>query len=83
MEQTKLVKKGTTIFIYEIDIFLETYLSIIEIVLGEDILKADDDYVTYEGSQVVSEAEIEEAIQDFVEYNCPDMRDYVYEINKQ
>lgn len=83
MEQTKLVKKGTTIFIYEIDSFLETYLSIIEIVLGEDILKADDDYVTYEGSQVVSEAEIEEAIQDFVEYNCPDMRDYVYEINKQ
>lgn len=83
MEQNKLVKKGTTIFIYEVDSFLETYLSIIEIVLGEDILKADDDYVNYKGSQVVSEAEIEDAVRDFVEYNCPDMRDYVYEINKQ
>lgn len=82
MEQTKLVKKGTTIFIYEVDNFLETYLSIIEIVLGEDILKADDDYVIYKNSQVVSEAEIEDAVRDFVEYNCPDMRDYVYEINK-
>ena len=82
MEQTKLVKKGTTIFIYEVDNFLETYLSIIEIVLGEDILKADDDYVIYTGSQVISEAEIEDAVRDFVEYNYPDMRDYVYEINK-
>ena len=82
MEQTKLIKKGTTIFIYEVDSDLETYLNIIEIVIGEDILKSDDDYVKYNGTMVLSEAEIADAINDFVEYNCPEMRDYVFEIGE-
>jgi hypothetical protein len=81
MEQTKLIKKGTRIFIYEMDSDLETYLNIIEIVLGEDILKSDDDYVKYNGTMVISEAEIEDAVRKHTKNEYPKMRDYVFEID--
>ena len=83
MEHIKLYEKGTTVYIYEVDNYNEQYLNIMEIVLGEDILKSDDDYVNYNGSLVVSEEEIANAIKDFVKSNCPTVREYSFDIEEK
>ena len=76
-----LIEKGTCIWIYEIEDAFGKQLPEMEIVLGEDILKSDDDYENYNGDLVVTERDVEDAIIDYMSSNYPEVHDYMYNID--
>lgn len=77
-----LIKKGTKVFIYGVKFFYEedVLTSEFELVLGVDILKADDEYSDYLGSLVVSEAEVEDAVRNYMDSISPEVYEYAYKI---
>ena len=78
--KVNLIKKGTRVFIYGVKYFYEEDIitSEFELVLGVDILKFDDDYCDYLGSQVVSEAELEDAVRNYMDSISPEVYEYSY-----
>ena len=78
----KLIEKGARVYVLEIEDFSGRQLPAFEITLGEDILKSDDDYVNYNGSLVVSEKEVEDAVIDYIRYEYPEIHDYMIDIEE-
>lgn len=73
----KLIEKGTCILIYDIEDAFGRHLPEMEIVLGEDILKSDDDYENYNGDMVTTVRDVEDAIIDYMSSNYPEVHDYM------
>lgn len=83
MGHITLIEKGTKVFIYGVKYCEEEDLpSEFDLVLGVDILKSDDDYIDYLGSQVVSEAEVEAAVRNYMDSISPKVYEYAYKIMK-
>lgn len=78
--EVKLIKKGTEVLIYGVKYYYEDdgLPSEFDLVLGVDILKSDDDYRDYLGSQVVSEAEVEDAVRNYMDSISPEVYEYSY-----
>lgn len=77
MNNIKLIKKGETIYVFGVIDFRGQQLPSFKITVGKDILNSDDDYVNYNGSFVVSEKEVEDAVIDYIRYEYPEIRDYM------
>lgn len=77
MEHIKLIEKGDTVYIMEITYYSGQKLPDFEIKLGEEILKSDEEYVNYNGSLVISEKEVEEAVIDYIRHEYPEIHDYM------
>ena len=76
-----LIKKGTKVFIYGVKTYEEGVLtSEFDLVLGVDILRSDDEYSDYLGSLVVSEAEVETAVRNYMDSISPEVYEYAYKI---
>lgn len=78
---TRLIEKGTNIWFYEIEDCYGRKLCEFDIILGEDILKYDDEYDDYNGSLVVPVEKVENAIYDYMSKNYPEVHDYMYDID--
>ena len=77
----KLIEKGTKVFIYGVKTYEEDVLtSEFDLVLGVDILISDDEYSDYLGSLVVSEAEVESAVKNYMDSISPKVYKYAYKI---
>lgn len=79
----KLIEKGTCIWIYEIEDAFGRQLPEMEIVLGEDILKSDDDYMNINGNMFVTERDVEDAIIDYMSSNYPEVHDYMCDLDDE
>lgn len=79
----KLIEKGTCIWIYEIEDAFGRHLPEMEIVLGEDILKSDDDYENYNGNMVATKRDVEDAIIDYMRFGYPEVHDYMFAIGDE
>lgn len=77
----KLIEKGTGILIYDIEDAFGRQLSEMEIVLGEDILKSDDNYMNINGDMFVTERDVEDAIIDYMRFRYPEVHDYMFAID--
>jgi hypothetical protein len=78
--EVKFIEKGAKVLIYGVKFFYEEedLPSEFDLVLGVDILKSDDDYKDYLGSQVVSEAELEDAVRNYMGSISPEVYEYSY-----
>ena len=70
MGHTRLIEKGTNIYIYEIEDCYGRQMASFDILVDE-ILTEDDDYVDYNGTLVVEESEVENAICEYMSKNYP------------
>lgn len=77
MNHIKFIEKGSTIYLLEVVDFSGQKLPDFEITLGEEILKSDEEYVNYNGSLVISEKEVEEAVIDYIRHEYPEIHDYM------
>jgi hypothetical protein len=83
MGYVKLIDKGTTIFIYNISVEDNTdKIPSFDVILGEDILKSNDDYVDYNGTLVVSEEEVSDAISEYMTAEYPNVIDYMFSVEE-
>lgn len=76
----KLIEKGEVIGINDVFDRHGRQLADFEITLGVDILKFDDDYVNYNGSLIVSDKEVEDAVIDYMRYEYPEVYDYMIDM---
>lgn len=76
----KLIEKGEVIGIHDVVDRDGQQLADFEITLGVDILKFDDDYVNYNGSLIVSDKEVEDAVIDYMRYEYPEVYDYMIDM---
>lgn len=76
----KLIEKGEVIGIHDVFDRHGQQLADFEITLGVDILKFDDAYVDYNGSLVVSDKEVEDAVMDYMNYKYPEVYDYMLDM---
>lgn len=81
MNHIKLIEKGTTVYVYQIDERGEQ-VNIFEPVLGKDILKSPDDYVDYNGSLIVSEQEVADAVNKYMEEEHPEVFEFMFEVSE-
>lgn len=79
MGNTRLIEKGTNIYIYEIEDCFGRQMASFNILVDE-ILTSDDDYVDYNGTLVVEESKVEDAIIDLMRRNYPMVHDYMANI---
>lgn len=79
MGKTRLIEKGTNIYIYEIEDCYGRQMASFDILVDE-ILTEDDDYVDYNGTLVVEESEVEDAISEYMSRNFPMVHDYMFDI---
>lgn len=79
MGKTRLIEKGTNIYIYEIEDCYGRQMDSIDILVDE-ILTSDDDYVDYNGTLVVEESEVENALYEYMSKNYPMVHDYMFDI---
>lgn len=77
----KLIKKGTSIWIYEIEDAFGRQLPEMEVVLGEDILESDEYYMNINGDMYVTERDVEDVIIDYMRLCYPEVHDYMYNID--
>lgn len=77
-----LIEKGTCILIYDIEDAFGGQMSDIEIVLGEDILKSDDNYMNINGNMFTTERDVEDAIIDHIRFLYPEVHDYMFAIDE-
>lgn len=77
----KLIEKGTCIWIYNIEDAFGKQLPEMEIVLGEDILKSDDDYMSINGNMFTTVRDVEDAIIYYMSSNYPEVRDYMCDLD--
>lgn len=80
MGHTKLIEKGTNIYIYEIEDCFGRQMASFDILVDE-ILTSDDDYVDYNGTLVVEESEVENALYEYMSRKYPMVHDYMFEID--
>lgn len=80
MGRTRLIEKGTNIYIYEIEDCYGRQMASFDILVDE-ILTDDDDYVDYNGTLVVEESEVEDAIYEYMSRNFPMVHDYMFDID--
>ena len=80
MNHIKLMEKGDSVYVMEVTDYSGQQLPEFEITLGEEILKSDDEYVNYNGSLVVSEKEVEDAVIDYIRREHPEIHDYMIDI---
>ena len=80
MGHTRLIEKGTNIYIYEIEDCYGRQMASFDILVDE-ILTADDDYVDYNGTLVVEESEVENALYEYMSRKYPMVHDYMFEID--
>ena len=80
--EVKFIEKGSKVLIYGVKFFYEEedLPSEFDLVLGVDILKSDDDYIDQLGSQVVSQAEVEDAVRNYMDSISPEKYEYAYKI---
>ena len=76
----KYFEKGTYICVYNVEDKYGNKLPDVEINVGEEILKSDDDYDMKKGKLVVTISDIEDAIYDYMRYNYPEVYDYMFNI---
>lgn len=77
--EVKLIKKGTKVLIYGVKYYEDDgFPSEFDLVLGVDILKSDDNYIDQLGSQVVSQAEVEDAVRNYMDSISPEVYEYSY-----
>jgi len=79
MGHTRLIEKGTNIYIYEIEDCYGRQMASFDILVDE-ILTDDNDYVDYNGTLVVEESEVENALYEYMSRNYPMVHDYMYDI---
>lgn len=79
MGRTRLIEKGTNIYIYEIEDCYGRQMASFDILVDE-ILTEDDDYVDYNGTLVVEESEVEDALYEYMSRNYPMVHDYMFDI---
>lgn len=79
MGQIRLIEKGTNIYIYEIEDCYGRQMASINILVDE-ILPNDDDYVDYNGTLVIGESEVEDAISEYMSRIFPMVHDYMFDI---
>lgn len=77
---TNLIKKSAKVFVMEVEDFSGQRLPDFELVVGEDILKSDDEYVNCNGSLVVSEKKVEDEVINYIRYVYPEIHDYMIDI---
>ena len=77
---TRLIEKGTNIYIYEIEDCFGRQMDSIDILVDE-ILTSDDNYVDYNGTLVVEESEVENALYEYMSKNYPMVHDYMFDID--
>ena len=80
MGKARLIEKGTNIYIYEIENCYGRQMASFDILVDE-ILTSDDDYVDYNGTLVVEEAEVEDAISEYMSRNFPMVYGYMFDID--
>ena len=80
MGRTRLIEKGTNIYIYEIEDCYGRQMASFDILVDE-ILTEDDDYVDYNGTLVVEESEVKDAISEYMSRNFPMVYDYMFDID--
>lgn len=80
MGQIRLIEKGTNIYIYEIEDCYGRQMASINILVDE-ILPNDDDYVDYNGTLVIGESEVEDAISEYMSRIFPMVHDYMFDID--
>jgi hypothetical protein len=80
MGHTKLIEKGTNIYIYEIEDCYGRQMASFDILVDE-ILTADDEYVDYNGTLVVEESEVENALYEYMSRKYPMVHDYMFDID--
>ena len=80
MGKARLIEKGTNIYIYEIEDWYGRQMASFDILVDE-ILTSDDDYVDYNGTLVVEESEVEDAISEYMSRNFPMVYGYMFDID--
>ena len=80
MGRTRLIEKGTNIYIYEIEDCYGRQMASFDILVDE-ILTADDDYVDYNDKLVVEESEVENALCGYMSRNYPMVHEFMFSIN--
>lgn len=80
MGKARLIEKGTNIYIYEIEDCYGRQMASFDILVDE-ILTSDDDYVDYNGTLVVEESEVEDAISEYMSRNFPMVYGYMIDID--
>jgi len=80
MGKARLIEKGTNIYIYEIEDCYGRQMASFDILVDE-ILTSDDDYVDYNGTLVVEESEVEDAISEYMSRNFPMVYGYMFDID--
>ena len=75
-----LIEKGTCIYIYNIKDCFGDNIPNFEIEVGEEILKSDDDYDEYNGKLVADDADVEDAIYEYINIAYPSVRDFMFNI---
>lgn len=77
---TRLIEKSTNIYIYDIEDCFGRQMDSIDILVDE-ILTNDDNYVDYNGTLVVEESEVENALYEYMSKNYPMVHDYMFDID--
>ena len=77
---TRLIEKGTNIYIYEIEDCYGRQMESFDILIDE-ILTSDDDYVNYNGTLVVENSKMENALYEYMSRNFPMVHDYMFDID--
>ena len=80
MGKARLIEKGTNIYIYEIEDCYGRQMASFDILVDE-ILTSDDDYVDYNGTLVIEESEVEDAISEYMSRNFPMVYGYMFDID--
>jgi hypothetical protein len=80
MGHIRLIEKGTNIYIYEIEDCYGRQMASFDILVDE-ILTEDDDYVDYNGTLVVEESEVENAICEYMSRNYPRVHEFMFDID--
>ena len=82
MGHIKLIEKGTNIYIYEIEDCYGRQMASFDILVDE-ILTSDDDYVDYNGTLVVEESEVEDALYEYMSRNYPMVHEFMFDIEDE
>jgi hypothetical protein len=79
--EKNLIEKGEYILIYDIeDRFGNQFMADLELYVGEDILKSDDEYEIINGKLFISEKDVKESIFDYMREKYPEVYDYIISI---
>ena len=82
MGHIKLIEKGANIYIYEIEDCYGRQMASFDILVDE-ILTSDDDYVDYNGTLVVEESEVEDALYEYMSRNYPMVHEFMFDIEDE